>query len=205
MHERPTAWRNLRHWTLHVVLSGAASFLFAYRDGWYNLQAVAGMLVGIAFFVALCTWVWNADWFHQLVPPGSAGRRALLYGTRVRSVLGLLGFLSVLLGDRADTFGRKLSIFFVPDLWAGIRACDLVTAVARVQSVRVLRFPGGAGLHDGNTFLGGIDSLVPTFFITVAEGLLLTVVLLAISGFCRVLIGVFARVRPTPQPAATAL
>ena len=208
MDGRPTVRRHLAHWLVHVTASAAASFLFAYRGGWSRPSAVAGMLAGVGFFVALYTGVWSSRWFHQRVPPTGAGRRALLYGTRVRSVLGLFGLVSVLCGDRTDAFSRALTPFFVPDLWAGMRACEFVTAVTGVQATQLLWFHVGnadASSRAGGVFFGDIDSLVPTFLITVAEGVLLTVLLLAISGVCRVVIGLWVRVHPTLRSAGAEL
>ena len=204
MRERPTVWRNLRHWSLHVALSAAASFVFACRGGWGSPQAVVGMLAGVALFIALYTWLWSTDWFHRQVPPDSAGRRALLYGTRVRSAFGALGFLNVVGGTYPNTPLRALDIFFVPDLWAGVYACEFVTAVTQSEPARLFRFyitDAGAPPRAHHVFVGSIDSLLPTFLITVAEGLLLTAVLLAISGFCRVPLSLYARIRPTLRAA----
>ena len=208
MDGHPTVRRNLAHWLIHVSASASASFLFAYRCGWSSLPAVVGMLVGVAFFVALYTWIWSSHWFGHRVPAGSAGRQALLYGTRVRSVLGLLGFLSVLVGDSPGAFRRGLSIFFMPDLLAGLRACEFVTTVSRVQPARLLQFPlvdAAANAMSSGVFFGSVESLVPTFFVTLAEGLLLTIFLLAIAGVCRVLIGLYAFYRPAPQLVGTGL
>ncbi len=191
MNRPAVTWRSFRHWSLHVVLSASASFSLACRTDWHSAEAVTGMLAGMVFFVGLFTWVWDSPWFRRHAPEGGFVYRALLYGTRLRSGVGVLGLVigSIFRPDPS-------SLFFSPDLWAGVFAFNLIRRLGSSAPLRALRVVIGGNdpaTRAHSMLVGDTNSLLPTFLITVTDGVLLTLMLLVLAYFCLQVLKAYAR------------
>ena len=202
--------RNLKHWTFHVLANSSVSFAFAYRTDWHTKQAVIGMIAGILGFIALYTALWNSRSFRRRLPATNLFSRAFLYATRLRSALCLLATPTIFItfNQPASMGGFALAFEYLtfPDILSGIWAAGLIAGVGRSAWVRSLRIlMGGPDPHQRaqNMLVGDTNSLVPTFLITMAQGVFLSVILLVMS-LCVLVILKFvaiwrSRVRSLPE------
>ena len=195
MIERAAFLRSLRFWALHVILGASCSFGVAYGTEWNRPQSIVGMLTGIGIFIVLYAVVWNSAWFRRQIPVGSAWERALVYGTRMRSTLAMSGLVGVL---SEAYFGAKRSgaplvfepfqMLTLPDFFAGVFALVSIQWLGHTAWVRALRIViAGTDAHarGQNLFVGDINSLAPTFLITLAQGFILTLMLCLFASMCR--------------------
>lgn len=202
MIEAASLLRNLRYWTFHVTLSAAPSFLLARLGKWDSLEAAIAMVAGIVVFIGLFTALYSSEAFRRFAPVDGWRRRALVWGTRVRSAYAALFLLGWML-PRAVA-GRAFGYLLLPDLGAGILAAHGVEAVGRSTLLRSGRIAlagpdTAAPAYDAS--LGHMNSLLPTFAITIVEGLLLTLELIALALVCGLILHLVAKLRTrSPQP-----
>jgi hypothetical protein len=79
-------WLNraaLRHWTFHVCVSAAPSFVFGFSMS-PRPERFAGMSLGVVFFIALYTL--TARWTYPSEASSALWRRAMRLGTWIRTV-----------------------------------------------------------------------------------------------------------------------
>ena len=178
-------WLNraaLRYWSFHVCVSAAPTFAFMVLDGAGATQ-VAGMLLGILFFIALYTLC--ARWTFPSETSSAPWRRALRLGTWIRTLWAALALPCVVLS------GKSMSVLFTPDIFAGVIAYSLTGRIAGLAPVRWLRIliAGDDPSQRRDHFLvGGMDSLLPTFLTTVIEGFILSALLFAMAFVCLVIL-----------------
>ena len=178
----------LRHWSFHVTVSAAPSFVFAASVGWRAPESICGMLLGVAFFIALYTAL--ARWTFPREAGGALWRRALRLGTWIRTVWAGLVFLSLIASPRflaSVTGGPWLGYLFVPDMFAGVYAHAAVRWFALLPPVRDVRiFLTGPepAVRNLDPWVGNIGSFWPTFLLTVVEGFILSAALFLIAFAC---------------------
>lgn len=202
MIEAASVLRNLRYWTFHVTLSAAPSFLLARLGKWDSLEAAVAMVAGIVVFIGLFTALYSSEAFRRFAPVDGWRRRALVWGTRVRSSCAALSLLGWVL-PRYPVF-RVFEYLLMPDLFAGILASSGVEALGKwgpLRAARIALAGPDAAARSHNVFVGDLNSLLPTFAITIVEGLLLTLELIALALICGLILHLVARRRtPSSQP-----
>ncbi len=193
-------WLNraaLRHWTLHVSVSAAPSFAFMVNTG-AHWPCVVGMLMGVAFFIVLYTAF--ARFTYPKTESPSLWRRAIRLGTRIRTGLALLALPGAMMKT-----GGFLTVFFLPDYFAGLVAWSVTRSIGTAEPVRWLRAllagPDPA-VRSQNLWVGDIGSVLPTFLTTVIEGFLLSALLFLIAFIC--LCNLKLRDRRVPRLATAA-
>lgn len=177
--------RPFLYWTLHVAISAAPSFLFAITAHWNTFPAIVSMLAGTAAFIMAYTVVWSSDWFRRVAPLGGRVRRALLWGTRLRSAIALLGLGNLVLSMMVAVPMKYIAPYlFMPDLYVGLGAVGLIERIGKLAPLRALRVAVAGPdpqVRSHNVWAGDFTSALPTFGTTVTEGALLTLMLLALS------------------------
>ncbi len=187
-------WLNraaLRHWTFHVCVSAAPSFVFMAQAS-PRWPCVVGMLLGIGFFIVLYTAL--ARFTYPDVEPANLWRRAIRLGTRIRTGCALLALPSVVLFVHGSA---KWPFFlFLPDYLAGMVAWSITEHIGRAEPVRWLRIlltGPDPGIRRDSVWLGDMGSVIPTFLTTVIEGFLLSGLLFLIAFVCLWVLEVRAR------------
>ncbi len=178
-------WLNraaLRHWTFHVSVSAAPSFVFMAQAS-ARWPSVLGMLLGIGFFVVLYTAL--ARFTFPNAEPENLWRRAIRLGTRIRTGCALLALPSVVVFVHG---GAKWPFFFfLPDYLAGMMAWSVTERIGRAEPVRALRIlltGPDANVRRSNVWLGDMGSVIPTFLTTVIEGFFLSGLLFLAAFLC---------------------
>lgn len=207
--------RGLKYWTWHVILTASGAFVYAVNTSWHRPPAIAGMFAGIAVFIAFYTAVWSSQWFRRRVPADGLYFRALSHAVLLRSLLGVdLAFLSLVNSAThvVPSFLKwplaLLGLPVVPDAFATAGAVEVVTALgktAAARSLRVLVAGPDAHVRAQNLWVGDLDSLLPSFLLTLAVGVALSFVLLLLSFGCLACLKLRARATrdfvPPVQPA----
>lgn len=196
-------WLNraaLRHWTFHVCVSAAPSFVFMAQAS-ASWSSVLGMLLGIGFFIALYTA--SARFTFPDAESSNLWRRAIRLGTRIRTGCALLALPSVVAFSYG---GAKWSFFFfIPDYLAGMVAWSVAEHIGRAEPVRWLRIlltGPDASVRRNNFWLGDMTSAIPTFLTTVIEGFILSGLLFLFAVVCLGVLKLATRLKRS-QPATT--
>ncbi len=187
-------FRHLKAWTPYVLLIAAPSFGAAYLVEFNRPQSIVGMVGGIAVFLVLFAAVWSSAWFRRRVPEGCPWDRALTYGARARAGLSVLGLFGVLLSTIHGTHSQPppyvipFLMILMPDLLSGFLSGLFINWAVQSPFVRTVRvMVAGPDAHERSQSLvvGDVNSLVPTFVTTLAQGVLLTLMLLLLALVCR--------------------
>lgn len=154
----------LRFWSLHVGLTALPSFAVALIK-FNSPGAILAMLAGIATFIVGYTLLCSSTVYARLTGASLLGE-AVRKGTRIRLILSL-ATAPLLFG----AFAEFPSVLFAPDFWAGFGALLVVGWFSQVL---------GLGQVDvGRNEIG----FVPTYFITIVEGLLISFTLVLLAFF----------------------
>ncbi len=168
---RCSAWLDhspLRYWTFHVCVSAAPSFVFSLSLGAGTQGArIAGMALGILFFIALYTL--SARWTCPRAEELPLWRRAIRLGTWIRTTSALLVWVGFLFAGWAPL--NPFLWLFAPDMYAGLAAH---WAVGQLM-----------GAEFGQAVRSEMEPTVLfTFLVTVVEGFLLSGMLFGIAFMC---------------------
>jgi|GEM_PF-2033157 len=187
-------WLNraaLRHWTFHVCVSAAPSFVFMAQAS-TRWPCVVGMLLGVGFFILLYTAC--ARFTFPDAEPTNMWRRAIRLGTKARTVCALLALPSVVAFVHGGV--KWPFFFFLPDYLAGMVAWSVTANIGQAEPVRWLRIlltSPDAGVRRENVWLGDMSSVIPTFLTTVIEGFILSGVLFLAAFICLIVLKLHAR------------
>ncbi len=172
-------WSNFRYWSFHVLLNAAPSFIISCAITTVSLDArIAGMIAGVATFIAGYTLVTGSPWFRRRVIGSSFGT-ALKWATRIRSSLATIGLIGSLgwIQSLKLPFLNGLSLL---ELYAGLFAGQVVESVGRSDLIRNLRInltSNDAGLRAKSWWLGDMNSAIPTYLWTLTEGIVLSLLM----------------------------
>lgn len=176
--------QQLRFWSVHVGLTALPSFCFALL-AFNSPPAVAGMLAGIVTFIAGYTLLGSLKGYRAFADRTLVGR-AVRMGARARVIVSLVSgvmFLPVL--------GNSFALVnFAPDYWAGWAAVLFVDGVSSLL---------GASWN----LSSGSRDFLPTYLVTVTEGVILSFTLLLFSFLALVLLTMRQNRRPA-SPASPA-
>jgi hypothetical protein len=164
-----SAWLDqspLRYWTFHVCVSAAPSFAFSLSLGTHGAR-IAGMVLGILFFIALYTL--SARWTCPRVEELPLWRRAIRLGTWIRTTSSLLVWLGLLFAGWAPL--NPFLWLFAPDMYAGFAAHWAVEQLMGVEFGHAVRAEMGA-------------TVLFTFLVTITEGFLLSGMLFCVAFCC---------------------
>jgi len=186
MIDRTVLLLNLRYWTLHVGLNAAPSVLIALDMVPSPPWARAGAMgCGIACFIVGYAVVSSTNVFQNRIRPSDFGR-ALKWATWIRSGVAVGALLGLgVVGGAGWTWARSLFLPFVMvEMYAGFLALGMVETIGRwpwVRQLRVALTSPGAEERAASPWLGGMNSIIPTFLTTVVEGVVLSLLLLVIA------------------------
>ncbi len=170
--------RQLRYWTLHCSLNALPSLgiALAYLGLWKNLEGVAAMLAAILTFILLYAALTSLP--GPLSNPGHVVSKSLRLGTKIRSWISGLSFLSLPLGP---------AMVFMPDFWCGFLSLSILTQASRILGLEI-------ELPSGNSSNGSVGFLA-VYATTMLEGFIISFLLLMISFFALLFIHRKARRR----------
>lgn len=154
--------RNLRFWTLHCSITAFPSFLIAgILLGLFDeLSASLAMIIGVLIFILGYTTL--STFLPVLNDRSTLLSRALRVALKIRVGLSLIALLGL---------GLPFLLIFHPDYWAGILAKGILEFAYRSLG------GGGYNLAESRHFLA-------ILLWTLAEGVLLSFLLVFISFFC---------------------
>ena len=184
---RSVFFRQLRYWSFHCALNALPSFCIALSmlNLWKSPVGIAAMICGVMTFIVLYSTVTSL--FPALSRPSGLVSKSLRIGTRVRSSLAAIAFLSILirfgtlhLGIRSG-FKDVSGLGWCCDFWCGAMANGILESLVRTIRPWVLQFGFGTVTV----------SFMKIYLTTVIEGFILSSILLAFSIFA----AIFIRVR----------
>jgi hypothetical protein len=159
--------RQLRFWTFHCSLNALPSFGIAllFLQLWKSPVAVAAMLSAITTFILLYTIVTSlsgplSDEKHLL-------SRSLKLGAKIRGWISGTSVILLVTGK---------GIFFVPDLWCGMLAINVLNRIASLSGASSSSPFRPRPIHD-------IEGFFRIYAITMTEGFILSFILVMISFF----------------------
>ena len=163
----------LRYWTIHAFFCATPSFIFAYTGmGYDRVSSVLAMLLAILVFILGYSLVTSSNIYSSKIDGKSWLKKIVHRAAVFRSFVSGLGFISFT--------SPSLQFLFVPDIYAGILASILTTRFFEFFgysfSPRGLENPMSPDIF----WLGDQYSFIPTFVMTVCEGLIITATILAL-------------------------
>lgn len=198
MIDRTVLLLNLRYWALHVVLNAAPSVFIALDMVPDHPWARAGAMgCGIACFILGYTVVSSTKVFQDRIKPSDFGR-AVKWATRIRSGVAVGALVGFGLGAGWPGAGAPFLPFVMVEMYAGFVALGIVESIGRwqwVSQLRVVLTSPVAEERAASLWLGGMNSIVPTFLTTVVEGVILSLLLLLIALVITGMMAVVRRVR----------
>jgi len=134
--------------------------------------AIIAMLCGIATFIIGYSFLTSRS-FYGKIHTGLIGRSVKL-GARIRMIVSLasLPLLIPLLSFKTHNNDPPESLMFVPDFWFGFIAMIIVNLLYQVTGNN----PFANGMNNASDF-----SFLPTYLITVTEGVLISISLVLIA------------------------
>ncbi|RYD29054.1 MAG: hypothetical protein EOP86_22225 [Verrucomicrobiaceae bacterium] len=169
--------RNFYYWTFHVTLNAAPSFLILLNPGMMTPLQFLAIVCAVACFIVAYTFLTASLWFRRGAGSGLFGR-AFRQATNARAVISGLAIMAM------TTKLPLLAYVMAIELLAGMAACGIVTRLGRIGWVRELRIEmlGPDPVQRARSvWIGGMESFVPTFLTTLAEGVILSALMVGIA------------------------
>ena len=163
--------RQLGFWSIHCGLTSLPSFCIALTQ-FNSAAAILAMLCGIATFILGYSFLTSRS-FYGKIHIGLMGRSIKL-GARIRMIVSLasLPLLIPIIDWNAKSGDPPESLMFVPDFWFGFIAMIIVNILYSLTGTNVF----ARGMNNP-----GDLSFLPTYLITMTEGILISISLVFIA------------------------
>ena len=167
--------RQLSYWTFHCSLNALPSFGIAlFGLGlWRNPAAITAMLLAIGTFILFYSMLTSLP--GPLLEPDHLLSRALRVGIKVRGWISLLSVPLILMKGFAVT----------PDFWCGVLSSAIFNYAAELL--------GTQGRLVGSAMPPGF---LEVFTVTLLEGFMLSLIILAVALIAVVVLKVLGRLNP---------
>ena len=173
---------NFRYWGLHVSVCSLPSFLVAYNTYYDAIHCVAAMVIGIAMFVVLFSFISSSTLFRSVTKDPTL-YRAIRWGVNLRSSISVFGVFGWALASLVFQAKEVLWVFFVPDLYSGMLAIQIVESLGNawpLDSLRVSILGDDPAVRAADIWFGDMNSFFPTLATVLVEGVIISISLVTI-------------------------